>query len=1131
MSSNFDFIQDEWPHVYDSATQAEANIFQDPRTACFYARRALEHGVEWLYANDDYLQMPRHSQALGAMINERSFKENLDPGLMPKLVTIQQLGNIAVHRRQAIGDDYSQQSVKELFHFCYFLFRYYSAQRKKRQVSAFQMERVPCKRDDSGRSQKQLQSLQQQLEERDAEVKAEQEKNKLQQAELDKLRAEIQAIKAANKQAEASNPDPHDYNEAETREFLIDLLLAEAGWDLDAAEAKEYPLTGMPGGKNGRADYVLWGADGLPLALVEAKRSSSDCRVGQQQAKLYADCLEQMTGRRPLIFYSNGYEIYFWDDLNYPPRQVAQFYRPEALERLIHRRGQAGDLNGARINHSIVERHYQLEAVRRICENYQNKQRKALVVMATGTGKTRTAVALVELLMKQNWVQRVLFLADRNALVKQAQRAFKAHLPEASTWIVSNSGDDPAARVCFATYPTLLNSIENKRFGVGHFDLLIVDEAHRSVYQKYGAIFDYFDALLLGLTATPRDEVDRNTYQLFELEDGIPTFAYESEQAFADGYLVPPRSLSVPLKFQRQGIHYAELSAAEKEAYELAFENEDGSLPDSIHAASLNQWLFNQDTVDSVLKFLMEQGLKVEGGDTIGKTMIFARNHAHAMYIAERFDKNYPHYKGAFARVIDNYERFADDLIEQFSQPDKLPQIAISVDMLDTGIDVPEALNLVFFKTVYSRVKFFQMMGRGTRLCPDLFGPGQDKQEFLILDFCQNLEFFAHKPEGRQSAPGKSLSETLFIKRLKLAQRLQGQPDTDSQKLKAALCDGLHRVVEQMDTENFIVRTARRSVETFQQRDAWESLTTDKLHELSTQLAKLPTQYDLGTEGAKRFDNLVLSFQMALLEAQSTPSGSPARGLLTLREKLKDIASRLSGKASIPAVKAEMPLLEEMQGDAYWQDIQVAQVEAMRLRLRLLVDYLDKAQKQDTIYTHFKDEIGAAQEIAFTPFEGKDGMARYRHKIKAYLKANEDHIALQRLRHNHPMTPQDLQALEHMLFDNEELGDKVTFLQRFGEETRLGPFIRSLIGLDREAAKAAFNSFLQDSRYGANQIRFIDEIINALTRNGVMEVKRLYDPPYTHIHDESLDGLFSADEGDKIVEIITGINRNADITL
>ncbi len=517
----------------------------------------------------------------------------------------------------------------------------------------------------------------------------------------------------------------------------------------------------------GFVDYVMWGDDGRPLAINEAKRTKKSPQIGQQQAKLYADCLEKMFGRRPVIFYSNGYEHWIWDDASYPPRQVQGIYKKGELELMIQRRESRRKLADAGINTEIVERYYQTRAIRRIGESFEkDRDRKALVVMATGAGMTRTVIALCDLLMRCNWVKRVLFLADRVALVKQAVGEFKKYLPDsAPVNLVTEKVRD--GRVFVSTYAMMMGLIDEAKdgqrlFGVGHYDLIIVDEAPRSVYQKYRAIFDYYDSLLVGLTATPKDEIDFNTYGLFDLERGVPTDAYPLEDAVNDKYLVPAKAVSVPLKFQREGIKYDDLSEDEKEEWDAKEWTEDGDVPDRVEAEAVNKWLFNKDTVDKVLEHLMARGQKVAGGDRLGKTIIFAKNQAHAEFIAERFDANYPHCKGAFARVIHCGLPYAQSLIDDFSQPAKAPHIAISVDMLDTGIDVPEVVNLVFFKLVRSKTKFWQMIGRGTRLCPDLFGPGKDKEFFYVFDYCQNLEFFSQNPATTGGSLGASIGKRLF---------------------------------------------------------------------------------------------------------------------------------------------------------------------------------------------------------------------------------------------------------------------------------------------------------------------------------------------------------------------------------
>ena len=591
------------------------------------------------------------------------------------------------------------------------------------------------------------------------------------EAEIARLQAEVAAAKAANAKA----ADTHDYDEATTRDTFIDLLLAEAGWHFTRpGHDTEYRVTGMPNGPGeGFVDYVLWGDDGKPLAVVEAKRTKKDARVGQQQAKLYADCLEAMTGQRPVIFCSNGYEHWIWDDARYPPRPIQGFLTKDELELAIRRRTALRSLATTEIDGEIVERYYQARAIRRIAEAFEkDRLRRALLVMATGSGKTRTVIALSDVLMRANWARRILFLADRQALVNQAVGAFRKFLPQASP--VNLLADKTATgRVYVSTYPTMMNLIDKgedgrRRFGPGYFDLIVIDEAHRSVYRKYGAIFDYFDSLLIGLTATPKDEVDRDTYRLFDLQRGVPTDAYDLDEAVRDGWLVPMKAMSVPLKFPQQGIRYDDLSDDEKEAWDAAEWDEDGSVPAIVEPAAVNKWLFNADTVDKVLEHLMTHGQHVADGDRLGKTIIFAKNQEHARFIVERFDRAYPHHAGAFARVVISSDPYAQSLIDDFCQPDKAPHIGVSVDMLDTGIDIPEVVNLVFFKVVRSKTKFWQMLGRGTRLCPDLFGPGQHKTFFSVFDFCQNFEFFGQNPATIDGSAADSLSKRLFTARVEL---------------------------------------------------------------------------------------------------------------------------------------------------------------------------------------------------------------------------------------------------------------------------------------------------------------------------------------------------------------------------
>ena len=688
--SQFAFLQREWPAVFDSAARAEVSVHGDPRTACFYARRTLELAVSWAYKHDAALRLP-YQDNLSALIHEPSFKQAAGEGVFSKARVINTRGNRAVHSHRAVPEADALASLRELFHVAYWFARTYARAGRPAPGLAFDPTALPRPAATGQQTAEQLRRLEEGLRERDEKLATLLADTGALDEELKRLRAEV----AKAKKAAAAQPDTHDYSEAATRDYFIDLLLKEAGWPLDQDRDREFEVSGIPNAQGkGFVDYVLWGDDGKPLGLVEAKRTRRDARVGQQQAKLYAGCLEGQFGQRPIIFYSNGYEHWTWDDARYPPRRVQGFYKKAELELLIQRRETQRTLAEAPISSEIVERHYQTRAIRRIAEAFErDHDRKALLVMATGAGKTRTVIALSDLLMRCNWAKRVLFLADRVALVNQAVNAFKRHLPDASP-VNLVTEKNAEGRVYVSTYPTMMGLIDEasdgqRRFGVGHFDLVIIDEAHRSVFQKYRAIFDYFDSLLVGLTATPKDEVGRNTYGLFDLEDGVPTDAYSLEEAVRDGFLVPPKAVSVPLRFQREGIKYDDLSEDEKDQWDALEWDDDGTVPDRVEAEAVNKWLFNKDTVDKVLAHVMTRGLTVAGGDRLGKTILFAKNQAHAEFIAERFNANYPHYSGDFARVITFKTEYAQSLIDSFSNKEKNPHLAISVDMLDTGSTSP----------------------------------------------------------------------------------------------------------------------------------------------------------------------------------------------------------------------------------------------------------------------------------------------------------------------------------------------------------------------------------------------------------------------------------------------------------
>jgi type I restriction enzyme R subunit len=1131
----FAFLRAEWPAVHEAASQAARAAHPDPRTACFYARRALELAVAWAYKADPALHLP-YQDSLSALIHEPSFKTAAGEAVFGKARLINQLGNRAVHGQRPVEAAEAVAAVRELFHVGYWLARTYARGARPAPGLAFDPAALPRTAAVPRQTAEQLQALEAALRERDEKLSA----LLADRATLDEELARLRAAVAEAKRAAAARPDTHDYSEAETRDFYIDLLLREAGWPLDETRDREFEVTGMPNAPGkGYVDYVLWGDDGRPLAVVEAKRTRTSAQVGQQQAKLYADCLERQFGRRPVIFYTNGYEHWLWDDAGYPPRAVQGFLEKDELELAIQRRESRKPLLDADVNPAIVERYYQTRAIRRIAEAFErDRERKALLVMATGAGKTRTVIALADLLIRCNWVKRVLFLADRVALVTQAVNAFKKHLPDAAP-VNLVTERDKEGRVYVSTYPTMMRLIDEtrqgqRRFGVGHFDLVVIDEAHRSVYQKYRAIFTYFDALLVGLTATPKDEIDVNTYALFDLERGVPTDAYDLEDAVRDGFLVPPHAVSVPIKFQREGITYDQLSEEEKEQWDALEWDEDGGAPDRVEAEAVNRWLFNGDTVDKVLEHLMTRGQTVAGGDRLGKTIVFAKNQAHAEFIAQRFDVNYPHHKGAFARVIHSGLPYAQTLIDDFSSPAKPPHIAISVDMLDTGIDIPEVVNLVFFKLVRSRTKFWQMVGRGTRLCPDLFGPGKDKAFFSILDYCQNLEFFSQNPPATEGALGESLGKRLFTTRLELIGLLDRPPEDlreaeagkgrerhaayqDTAKLRAGLAALLHAEVAAMNLDNFVVRPKRRLVEKYARAEAWATLGEEALAELGREVAGLPSALDPEDEEARRFDLLILNLQLAVLRAE------PA--FRRLSEQVKAIAGLLQDKASIPMVRQELPLILEIQEDQWWQDVTLPMLESARKRLRALVKLIDKQQRRP-IYTDFEDLMGAETAVDLPGFAAPDSFERFRAKARAFLKKHADHVAVHKLRMNRPLTAADLRELERMLAES-GVGEARDIERARAEAQGLGLFVRSLVGLDREAAKEAFAGFLARRTPTASQIEFVNMIVDHLTEHGVMDAARLYESPFTDLTARGPDGLFPSPEVDELVAVLDRVRAAA----
>ena len=1106
MTSNFGFLtrNKHFNSFSVACLEAEKSIAVSPATAAILSRRALELAVKWLYSFDSDLKVP-YQDNLSSLIHDRTFRDIIDPDLFPLIRYVVKLGNNAVHTNAPVTRDEAVLSLHNLHQYVSWLDYCYSPDYTERK---FNEEILPTG-EEQRKTSEELQLLAEELGAKDQKLKDIVEENR-------ELREILRAVRQQNTQNHDFNVDT--ISEFHTRKQYIDVDLKEAGWVFGEDCIEEFPVQGMPfGSGTGYVDYVLFGDNGLPLAVVEAKRASLGPEQGKHQASLYADCLESQFGQRPIIFYTNGFKTYIWDDTFYAERLVSGFYAKDELQLRIDRRRNRISLDNIRISDDISNRYYQKEAIKAVCEAFASGSREALLVMATGSGKTRTAISLVDVLTRHQWIKNVLFLADRTALVRQAKGSFNTLLPSLSLCNLLDSKDNPDSRMVFSTYPTMMNAIDEtklkdgeKLFTVGHFDLIIIDEAHRSIFNKYQAIFDYFDALLVGLTATPKDDIDKNTYTVFNMENNVPTYAYELEEAVRDGYLVPYNTVEVAVKFLEQGIHYDDLSEEEKEEYEATFGDEE-ELPDFISSDQLNKWLFNDDTIDKVLTLVMEKGIKVEGGDKLGKTILFAKNHRHAVRIVERFNKLYPHYKGTFAQVVDYQTSYSQDLIDTFSDASKMPQIAVSVDMLDTGIDVPEVVNLVFFKKVFSKSKFWQMIGRGTRLCPDLFGPGQNKENFLIFDFCGNFEFFRISPRGRDVKATIGLTERIFNTRLELIKELQhlNYQEPEYQEYRGQMVGELMGQVKSLNRDNFVVKQRLWYIEKYSNSQRWESLTAIDLNEIKENIAPLilPDNED---EMAKRFDSLIHTLQLALLLGKNMTRG---------KNEVIRTAAVLSEMGTIPQVREKKEIIELVQKEHFWTGVTLLDLEEIREALRELIKFIERETKK-IYYTDFTDEILGVSE---RPGEyGGNELQSYRKKVNQYIRENQNHLAIHKLRTNKPLTREDLLSLERILWS--DLGTKEDYEREVGDKP-LTVFVREIVGLDQEAANEAFSEFLNDQNLDSRQIRFVKTIIDYVVKNGIIEKKALQEDPFQSIG--SIVELFPLERAREIISIIDSLNLNA----
>lgn len=1037
------------------AESAEKILSIDPAACVLNCRRAMEAAVKWMYAVDGSLVAPWDDK-LVTLINTEEFRGIVDDQLIFRLDFIRRMGNNAAHGGKVITREQAVLCLQNLFVFFDFLAYCYGENYTEHTFNpALLAEQSaqptpPAVDEDAARK-------------------------------LDALIKENAALKEQltqrrEQQHQTYVPKPLEISEYKTRKLYIDAMLQDAGWVEGKNWLNEVKLPGMPNkSETGYADYVLYGDDGKALAIVEAKRSCVDPAVGRQQAKLYADIIEKQQGRRPVIFLTNGFETKI-DDGQYPERKCAAIWSKRDLEKLFNLLRMRTHLDNIVVDENIAGRYYQENAIKAVCNTFDARnRRKALLVMATGSGKTRTVIALCKVLLEHGWVKNILFLADRNSLVTQAKRSFVNLLPELSVTNLCEERDNTTAHCVFSTYQTMMNCIdaiedaEGKLFTVGHFDLVICDEPHRSIYNKYRDIFTYFDAPLVGLTATPKDEIDKNTYALFDLGNGAPTYGYELAQAVKDGYLCDFVSVETTLKFIQQGIVYDELTDEEKEEYEAKFADENGDVPECVMPSALNEWVFNEDTIRKVLNMLMTDGLKIDYGSKIGKSIIFAKNHTHAEKILEIFNREYPHLYG-YAKVIDNYMTYAQSAIDEFSDPQKLPQIAISVDMLDTGIDVPEVLNLVFFKKVMSKAKFWQMIGRGTRLSPGLID-GKDKDKFYIFDFCGNFEFF-RMSKGNANASARSLQGALFSLKAQMAFKLQDAVyKTDElSAFRQTLVDDMVRKVSELNQDNFAVKQHLKFVELYTSPNRYQSLSYEDTLMMQQELAPLllPEPDD---PKALRFDALLYGMELAHLAG--LPYNRAHHDLLKKAEALSKIAN-------VPEIAAQSALLEKILHTDYVENTGVDELEKIRKALRDLMKYI--TNEQSAYETGFGDEI-LSIEWKQSELENDD-LQNYKMRAEFYVRQHQNELAIAKLKMNVPLTDSDITQLEEILWS--EVGTKQDYEAEYGKKP-LGEFIREIVGLDMNAAKEAFSAYLTNVNLDSRQIYFVNQIVEYIVHNGMMK--------------------------------------------
>lgn len=1087
--------------LYEYCSEAEELSVKFSSASCASARKAMEYIVKMIYASE--VTSYDTGFTVFEMITDVRFVEYVgDSSLINTIHYIRKMGNIAAHGGSLSVED-SIKVLEELHflvgEFCILLglvqdYDEFTDPRSAPAAPKVVSEPTPT-------------------------------------VQKEKVHVEPEVIAAFAPRMRATRFDvKHGRDEEENKKLFLTASLREAGWPIVSRNDTAMPCSAglnMLLDDGDTVDYILYGRDNWPLAVIEYTTTTNNLIEGRTKAIEKANKLSVRLGYKPIVYYTNGYHIFIIDQLGYKPRRVFQFHSIEELELLKLRATMRQDISDPVIDDNITNRDYQKQAIQATCNAFMQNRRRSLLVMATGTGKTRVSISLVDVLMKAGWAKNILFLADRTSLVRQAHKNFTKLLPSVTTSVYSGGSlsRDPNARIIFSTYQTMINLIndDTREFGIGRFDLIIIDEAHRSIFKKYSALFHYFDSLMIGLTATPRAEDNKSTYRMFELKNGHPDFAYELEQAVEDGFLVGFSVLDKTTDSLRRGIHYDELSDAEKESFEDSFATGDGDSVDYsgtvVSAKDLRSVKYiNLGTIDAMLNDLMKNGLKINGGDKLGKTIIFASSHMEAEKIVERFQLLYSHLGRDFCKLIDSHIVNNLSLIDNFGEREQMPQVAVSVDMMDTGIDVPDVLNLVFFKKVNAKIKFLQMVGRGTRLSPDVFGPGMDKQGFLIFDYYDNFNFFRTRNTWstvNAYSNGKSFtitpqSELINQRRLGILRHLIESDTLTS--FEASYRDDLKKyfidTVRGLCNDDIEVQYNMPYISKYRTAEQWDGFNSAKIDEIEKHILPLfPSE--TSAVKVKTFDLMVyvIEDEVPKRMAESKDVRKIRHGFGNVGNKIDAMMSELAKLKTIPAIVQKEQLISQMRNaDLLFDDFSLEKCERVRLELRELMKYVP----DDSRY-YVLDAKDFVIDSGTNDFEVKE--KTYAEKAVAYIVNGSPELA--KLRNLDELTDGEKSDLETVF--KQRLGSEADYAMWSGNKTLL-PFLRVQVGISDDAIQTKFGSFLNSAILDEQQLAYMHQIINYAKENGdivFLDLQRV-----SPLCDVDIMSLF----GQKISHIKTLIN-------